>query len=67
MGSDHGPRSYQERALPLSHAPPQTDVFYHAARPDSTEYDFGKIRRDLQGGIFKGCSLQSVKVEKSGD
>ena len=22
MGSDHGPRSYQERALPLSHAPP---------------------------------------------
>ncbi len=22
MGSNHGPRSYQERALPLSHAPP---------------------------------------------
>lgn len=27
MGSNHGPRSYQERALPLSHAPPSTPYF----------------------------------------
>ncbi len=29
MGSNHGPRSYQERALPLSHAPKIYYVFYH--------------------------------------
>lgn len=57
MGSNHGPRSYQERALPLSHAP-KVYLFYLKTSSKTIERDI------ILGMKIENLDLTSINHEE---